>query len=186
MPVITVTLIEGYDELTRKRLAKALTNAARGVIAAPAEGVTVITNEVPASNYMRAGRSRIPGCATVDPVDLVRRYLSLMEERDLVGASGMLHSQVELIFPGNQRFTNLQALVDWSKSRYRFIKKTFERSDQAMTEDGVTVIFQGTLSGEFPDGTTFADIRFIDWFLVEDGLIRQQRVWNDLDAVRPV
>ncbi len=44
MPVITVTLIEGYDAATRRRLGERLTDAAMATIAAPVEGVTVIIN----------------------------------------------------------------------------------------------------------------------------------------------
>ncbi len=46
MPVVTVTLIEGYDEATRRRLAENLTDAVRATIAAPLDGVTVVLDEV--------------------------------------------------------------------------------------------------------------------------------------------
>ena len=53
MPVIELTLIEGYNEPTRRRLGESLTDAVRGVIDAPLEGVTVAIHEVKAENYMR-------------------------------------------------------------------------------------------------------------------------------------
>ena len=43
---------------------------------------------------------------------------------------------------------------------------------------------RGTLAGEWPDGTAFSGIRFIDRFEVTDGKITQQDVWNDIAEVR--
>ena len=39
-------------------------------------------------------------------------------------------------------------------------------------------------AGEWPDGTAFEGIRFIDRFVVVDGKITDQRVWNDLGEAR--
>jgi hypothetical protein len=47
------------------------------------------------------------------------------------------------------------------------------------------VTLQGRLAGEGLYGEPFSGVRFIDWFRVEGGLIRDQRVWNDLDALLP-
>ena len=63
MPVVTVTLMEGYDEQTRLELCTRLTDAVTDTIAAPLDGVTVVINEVPAANYMRGRQQRIPGAA---------------------------------------------------------------------------------------------------------------------------
>jgi hypothetical protein len=38
----------------------------------------------------------------------------------------------------------------------------------------------GVLHGQWPDGAEFDGIRFIDRFLVVDGLLARQEVWNDL------
>jgi 4-oxalocrotonate tautomerase family enzyme len=67
MPVITVTLMQGYDEATRQTLSERLTDAVTETIAAPLDGVTVIIQEVPAANYMRGRRSRVPGAAKNTP-----------------------------------------------------------------------------------------------------------------------
>ena len=66
MPVVTVTLMEGYDEQTRQQLCRRLTDAVTATIAAPLDGVTVIVNEVPAANYMRGRHQRTPGVAQAD------------------------------------------------------------------------------------------------------------------------
>jgi len=38
----------------------------------------------------------------------------------------------------------------------------------------------GDLRGEWADGTPFSGIRYIDRFVVRDGRIVDQKVWNDL------
>ena len=55
MPIVRVTMIEGYGDEVRQRLALRLTDTVRGTIAAPADGVTVAIEEVKPSNYMRGG-----------------------------------------------------------------------------------------------------------------------------------
>ncbi|EDZ42034.1 4-oxalocrotonate tautomerase [Rhodobacteraceae bacterium HTCC2083] len=46
--------------------------------------------------------------------------------------------------------------------------------------DAAIVYCRGTLSGEWPDGTTFTGIRFIDRFEVVGDKLTQQDVWNDI------
>jgi hypothetical protein len=41
------------------------------------------------------------------------------------------------------------------------------------------------LEGVWPDGSVFAGVRFIDRFVLVDGLIQQQDVWNDPAEARP-
>lgn len=63
MPVITVTLIEGYDEARRRDLAERPTDAAVSAIGTPVDGTTVVINEVPAANDMRGPYQPYPGHA---------------------------------------------------------------------------------------------------------------------------
>ena len=63
MPVIEITLMEGYPEAIRQALSERLTDAVTDTIAAPLDGVTVIIHEVPAANYMRGRQRRVPGAA---------------------------------------------------------------------------------------------------------------------------
>ena len=54
-----------------------------------------------------------------------------------------------------------------------------ERTDVA-PGDGDTVVYNtGTLYGEWPDGTPFEGNRYVDRFVVRDGMIVQMDVWND-------
>lgn len=184
MPVVRITLMEGYEEATRERLAQRLTDAVRATMAAPLDGITVAIEEVKPVNYMRGRARRLPGQPLPSPVETAKAFLSAMEKRDLPAAKAFLAHDFRMIFPGNEQFTTLEELVDWSRSRYRFVRKKYEGFDECFGETGMTVYCFGTLSGEWPDGGRFEGIRFIDRFTVEDGRLLEQRVWNDLQIAR--
>ncbi|NRG17554.1 tautomerase family protein [Rhizobiales bacterium] len=180
MPVIRVTLIEGYPDETRRRLAKALTDTVCAIVAAPLEGITVTIEELKPANYMRGGQSRAPGRVLADPEGRVREFLETMEARDLAKAKTFLAPDFKMTFPGAVEFTTLEELIEWAKPRYRFVRKTYERFDTTAGDSGSVVYCTGTLSGEWPDGTPFSGIRFIDRFELSGDLIGRQMVWNDL------
>jgi 4-oxalocrotonate tautomerase family enzyme len=185
MPVITVTLIEGYDEAARRNLAERLTDAAVAAIGAPVDGTTVVIDEVPPANYMRGRASRAPGRAPPAPEGIVRDYLGAMERRDLEAATALLAPEFTMTFPGGAEFRRPEDLVDWATRRYRSVAKTYQRFDEATGDGhGAVVYCFGTLHGEWLDGTGFDGIRFIDRFVVKAGRIVDQQVWNDLAEVR--
>ncbi|MFN6954115.1 MAG: hypothetical protein ACK4PG_04880 [Acetobacteraceae bacterium] len=114
------------------------------------------------------------------------RYLRVMEERDLATAKTMLDPEFRMVFPGDKRMTDLDALVKNSASRYRYVKKTFDETDSGTDKHGrPVVIISGTLYGEWPDGTPFSGIRYCDRFVLKGGRLLEQHVWNDLgEALR--
>ena len=118
------------------------------------------------------------------PAATVRFFLDAMEARDLDAARALLADGFTMTFPGGSVFTTLEQLVAWGAERYRAVGKTYERFDVAETEDGAIVYCFGTLFGEWPDGTPFSGIRFIDRFRVVDGRLADQMVWNDLAETR--
>ncbi|MEM1046099.1 MAG: tautomerase family protein [Pseudomonadota bacterium] len=183
MPVIKVTLIEGYDDATRIRIAERLTDAVRSVIAAPLDGVTVAIEEVASAGYMRGRTSKVPGAPLPDPETLVRNFLTAMARRDLEAARRFLDKDFTMTFPGGHRFTTLEALVEWAGRRYRSVDKSYVGFDVVPGRDGVVVYCFGTLDGIWLDGTGFSGIRFIDRFVVCDGKLAEQTVWNDLGEV---
>ncbi len=184
MPVITVTLIEGYDAATRRNFAERLTDAARAAIGASLDGITVVINEVPAENYMRGRTGRMPGAPPPSPVSVVRDYLAAMERRDLEAAAAFLADGFTMTFPGGAVFSRPEELVAWARDRYRSVAKTYDGFDEADGAAGSVVYCFGSLHGEWPDGAAFEGIRFVDRFTVADGKITDQRVWNDLAEVR--
>lgn len=114
----------------------------------------------------------------------MRAFLEAMERRDLDAARGFLADGFTMLFPGGARFTRLEDLVAHGAGRYRWVKKRIERVDEA-PQGGDTVVYCfGTLYGEWPDGSAFEGVRFIDRFVVRDGRLADQQVWNDLGEER--
>jgi hypothetical protein len=117
-------------------------------------------------------------------VALIETYLGAMEERDLDAAKSRLGDGFTMIFPGGKILNNLEELIDWASPRYRWVKKSYDRFDPQISDDGIIVYCFGTLYGQWPDGLEFSDIRFIDRFVVKDGKLADQMVWNDLAEVK--
>ncbi len=185
MPVIELHVLEGYSAADQSRLCEALTDAVRIVVPAPPEAVTVIIHEMPVSGYMRGRQHRTPAPALPCPSDTVREFLAAMEARDLEAAQAMLGAGFCMTFPGTQAMHSLTELIDWAAPRYRFVTKTYEGFDALQSQGAHAVVYcRGTLSGEWPDGTPFGGIRFIDRFEVTAGLLTRQDVWNDIAEVK--
>lgn len=161
MPSITTDLPEGCDPEAIHRLIHAAQQA--------------LEVELPGGG----GAVALQG-GDADAASVVRTYLQAMEARDLATARAMLAPDFTMTFPGPVTMQRLEQLIAWAAPRYRFVKKTYERFD-AMR--GLVYCF-GTLSGEWPDGTPFSGIRFIDRFELEGGLITRQDVWNDIAEVK--
>ena len=184
MPIIEAHILEGYSDEEKSRLGRALTDAARLVVPAAPDAITVMLHEMPRTDYMRGGTHRDPAPARPDPCEVIRAYLAAMEARDLATAQSMLGDGFVMNFPGAQGMTTLQELIDWSKPRYNFVKKTYDRFEAFQSGDVSVVYSIGTLYGEWPDGASFKDIRFIDRFELTDGKITRQDVWNDIAEVK--
>ncbi len=115
---------------------------------------------------------------------MVATFLRTMEARDFEGARDFLAPGFEMIFPGDVRLTELEALVERSKKRYRNVRKVFQHFDEGETPDATVVYSIGTLTGEWPDGTPFSGIRYIDRFTLKGGKFVSQWVWNDMGEYR--
>ena len=118
-----------------------------------------------------------------DPQACVRAFLDAMGDRTLEKAQALLAPGFWMEFPGPVRFTELEALVAWSKPRYLSIGKTYDRFESVVShqQNGQTVVWcVGRLHGQWPDGREFSGIRFVDRFTVKQGKLLDQTVWNDL------
>ena len=116
------------------------------------------------------------------PARIVETVLRALERRD-PGAAGFVAPGARIVFPGGHEFRSLEKLAAWAFTRYRSVRKTLERIEELpVRADGVTTVYvYGTLEGEWLDGSPFAGIRFVDRFEIdENGLIVDQKVWNDL------
>lgn len=185
MPMLQINLLTGYSGGLKERLTKALTAVIAGFTRAKPEAISIWIHEVGSDNYSRGGQSRQPGSGASDPVSLVDDYLMAMEQRELDKAQSFLGADFVMTFPGSGELTSLSQLVEWSKGRYQFVTKTLSSTNVAYEMDKVVVFVNGTLSGEWPDGTTFDGVRFIDRFEISDDRLLRQDVWNDLATAQP-
>ncbi len=113
--------------------------------------------------------------------DVVRAYLEAMAERKLDQARECLAEDVEIVFPGALRTGDLAAVVEQGRSRYTAVKKHYRDPEAyAMADGSVRVIQQGTLYGVTLKGARFDGIRYVDLFVVRDGRIVRQEVYNDV------
>jgi phenylpyruvate tautomerase PptA (4-oxalocrotonate tautomerase family) len=179
MPVVSITLLPGYDQSTQHRMVNRVANAVRSVIATPEAGTTVFVNEV--STYRRDGKVFSEGRAA-HPVasEVVQLFLQAMQDRDLQKAQTFLHPEFRMCFPGGVLMQSLQEMTIWAQQRYTRIAKQYDQLEESWQGDATVVFCHGTLQGTWLNGQTFEGIRFIDRMLVQDGLIMRQDVWNDL------
>ena len=185
MPLVELHLLRGYRSDDKRRLGEALTDAVRLVVPAAPDAVTVMIHELEPDAYYRGRTQRNPAPATADPVEVVQLYLAAMEERRIEDAEAMLGDGFTMQFPGTAPMTRLAELIEWAAPRYRFVKKTYEGFDALQTAGDAQLVYcRGTLSGEWPDGSAFGGIRFIDRFEIVNGKITRQDVWNDMGEVR--
>jgi ketosteroid isomerase-like protein len=112
--------------------------------------------------------------------ELVRRFLTLMESRRLDAAETLLAPDALILFPGGKQFASQREMVAAAQRRYRWVKKHVDRLDALGSADGDIVYVLGTLYGVNVHGVPFDSVRYIDRFVVRDGLIARQEVWNDL------
>lgn len=115
-------------------------------------------------------------------ITIVDDYLQLCQERRLHEAAAFLAEGAQLVFPGRIVFADLASMVEHGAGRYEGLrKKRSEFVTGTRHSDGATVVVSsGTLDGRTLDGSTFSGVRYVDMFVLEDGLILEQHVWNDL------
>jgi hypothetical protein len=111
---------------------------------------------------------------------LVWDFLTLFAEQRYAEANAYLAPGCQMLFPGGAVFTDCTEVPVRAASIYRWVKKVFERFDEHQTQQGTVVYNYGGLRGEWLDGEPFEGVRYIDRFLVRNGRIVDQKVWNDL------
>lgn len=115
-----------------------------------------------------------------DPATIVDTYLQHCEDRELDAASRFLAPGVRMQFPTGVEYAALADMVATPKP-YAWVRKHRDRFLVGEPEGPDThVVSLGRLYGERIDGTTFDDVRYVDVFVLRDGLIVEQLVWNDL------
>lgn len=122
----------------------------------------------------------VGGGARTD-VRCVLEYLRHTEAGRLDEARAYLSAEVRHTFPGGTQFTDLGEWFAQFRSRLKWIRKRDHQVDVCRAGNGDLVVYvRGFLRGETVLGDTFDDVRFIDRFVVANGKIVDQQVWNDL------
>jgi hypothetical protein len=115
----------------------------------------------------------------MDAAALIDKFLQLNEDRKIDEVQAMLAPDCIIEFPGGKRFKNLAEMVENAKTRYNWVRKHRDRYFVGVNGNQTTVTSIGTLYGENLAGVAFEGVRYVDVFIIEDGLITEQRVWND-------
>ena len=123
--------------------------------------------------------------ATASAGEVVNEFLRLIMLPDPVAASRYTAPDMKIIFTGKRAMSAPKECTLFNASRYKWVKKKIERTDVVISspdevDRGETVVYSiGTLYGEWPDGTPFEGNRYVDRYVVKNGLITQMDVWND-------
>jgi ketosteroid isomerase-like protein len=113
--------------------------------------------------------------------DIVETYLKLLMIPDPEAASAYIAPDLKITFTGGRAFSQPAECAAFNKERYGWVKKAFGQTDVVDGDNAdETIVYQlGTLYGEWPDGTPFEGNRYVDRYVVRNGLIISMEVWND-------
>jgi hypothetical protein len=117
--------------------------------------------------------------------EVVNEFLRLIMLPDPLAASRYTAASMQIVFTGKRAMREPAECTKFNASRYKWVKKRIERTEVVMptpqqAAGGETIVYSlGSLYGEWPDGTPFEGNRYVDRYVVRDGLITQMDVWND-------
>lgn len=122
----------------------------------------------------------------LSPGQTIDEFLRLIMIPDPAAASRFTSPNLQITFTGKRAMREPADCTAFNKSRYAWVKKRIERTETVGLVTGTevdpaeAVVYSiGTLYGEWPDGTPFEGNRYVDRFVVRDGLIIKMDVWND-------
>jgi hypothetical protein len=111
---------------------------------------------------------------------IVDRYLQLCEDREFAQAKQFLAPNARLQFPGKIEYRSLEEQFASPHTVYQWVRKRRLRYSEGTSGDAQTVVSMGELYGIDKQGKPFEGVRYVDYFVIRDGLIVEQLVWNDL------
>ena len=116
-----------------------------------------------------------------DPATIVDEYLRLLMVPDPDAARRFVAPDLQIRFTGGRAMRDPAECAAFNATRYRWVKKRIERTETVAggTPEATVVYSLGTLYGEWPDGSPFEGNRYVDRYVVRQGLITQMDVWND-------
>lgn len=117
--------------------------------------------------------------------EVVNEFLRLIMLPDPVAASRFTAPDMKILFTGGRAFSAPADCTKFNASRYKWVKKRIERTETVMASSNgaapveAVVYSLGTLYSEWPDSTPFQGNRYVDRYVVKNGLITHMDVWND-------
>lgn len=121
------------------------------------------------------------GSVLSEACEVVEAYLERSMVPDPAGAAVYCAKDIKITFTGGRSFCAPSETAAFNAKRYAWVKKRVGPTHAARDPEtgDVHVYNTGHLYGAWPDGTAFDHNRYIDTFVVRDGLIVQTNVWND-------
>ena len=115
------------------------------------------------------------------PAELVNEYLRLHMIPDPAAASRLVAPTLRIRFTGGREMRHPSEATAFNAARYQWVKKRIEATETVAgaSADEAIVYSLGTLYGAWPDGALFEGNRYVDRYVVRDGLIVRMDVWND-------
>jgi hypothetical protein len=125
--------------------------------------------------------SHAPVSSTVDAAAIVDEYLRVLMIPDPDAARRFVGPELRIRFTGGRAMSDPSECAAFNRSRYAWVKKRFESTEVVAGASAAHAIVynRGTLYGEWLDGTPFEGNRYVDRYVVRDGLIVEMDVWND-------
>lgn len=112
-------------------------------------------------------------------IEVVSQFLDASMLPDPEKAATYMVENIDITFTGRREMDNTQAITDFNKSRYAWVKKSIKQYD-AVDKGGYFVVYSiGFLYGEWKDGRKFSGNRYTDRFEVRNGKITKMDVLND-------
>ncbi len=135
-----------------------------------------------------------PTTTPTTPAAVVDEFLRLIMLPDPVAARRYTAPGLAIRFTGGRAMADPTECTAFNQGRYKWVKKRIERTETVgaiavhtpqggaapVADSEETVVYSlGTLHGEWPDGTAFEGNRYVDRYVVRNGLITHMDVWND-------
>lgn len=118
---------------------------------------------------------------TLSAAEIVDEYLRMLMIPDPVTARRYTSSDLRIRFTGGRQMSDPAECAAFNAQRYAWVKKRIEKTetvDNGQSDEQI-VYSLGTLYGAWPDGRLFEGNRYVDRYVLRDGLIVEMDVWND-------
>jgi ketosteroid isomerase-like protein len=120
-----------------------------------------------------------------EAIDIARDFLDALDRHDLSAATALLMPHFSMRVTGGHRFATLAEFIAYASGRYAAMRKSGRQYDACDAALGVVVYARGTMSGEWRDGGSFHDVRWIDRFLIQNGRITELQTLSEIGEFRP-